>query len=224
MEHDDGVRGWGENLRPLVNRIGTSATNKYLKDPIPSRPQPANASVPNFPSAATNSDAPINSSPAAGNFDGRILAVQKEISAIKSGLLHAHKTAMVRSGKVVIGAASAHGPSESNPSLANDDDQYRPVVLGLLAEPHNQHQGEGLLCIEAADQDIPSGDLKKRKRAKAVCNKNDVESLSFGVDSATGIGSSLGNGRDVVMTTLDNPLYDENNVTAGPDDQACREP
>jgi 14-3-3 protein epsilon len=61
MEHDDGVRGWGENLRPLVKRMGTSATNKYLKDPIPSRPQPATASVPNFQSAATQSDAPTNS-------------------------------------------------------------------------------------------------------------------------------------------------------------------
>jgi hypothetical protein len=97
-------------------------------------------------------------------------------------------------------------------------------VLGLLAEPHNQHQWEVLLGLEAVDQDIPSGELKKRKRAKAVCNKNDVESLSVGVDSATDIGSSLGNGRDVVMTTLDNPLYDENHVTAGSDDQACRVP
>jgi hypothetical protein len=61
MEHDDGVRGWGENLRPLVKRMGTLATNKYLKDPIPSRPQPATASVPNFQSAATQSDAPTNS-------------------------------------------------------------------------------------------------------------------------------------------------------------------
>jgi hypothetical protein len=28
MDHDDGTRGWGENLRPLITRIGTSATNK----------------------------------------------------------------------------------------------------------------------------------------------------------------------------------------------------
>jgi 14-3-3 protein epsilon len=33
MEHDDGVRGWGENLRPLIKRMGTPATNKYLKYP-----------------------------------------------------------------------------------------------------------------------------------------------------------------------------------------------
>jgi hypothetical protein len=47
--------------------------------------------------------------------------------------------------------------------------------------------------------------------------------MTDGVENATDIGTSLGNGRDVVMSTHDNPLYDENIVTAGPDVQACRE-
>jgi hypothetical protein len=95
----------------------------------------------------------------AGNFNGRILAVQKEISAIKSGLLNAHKTAMVRSGKAVTSAASSHGPSDFNPSLTSrDSDQHRPIVLGMPAEPHNQHQVEDILCLEAADQVDSSGE------------------------------------------------------------------
>jgi hypothetical protein len=132
---------------------------------------------------------------------------------------------MVRPGKVVIGAASSHGPSESNPSLTScESDQHRPVVLGLLAEPHNEHQGMVLMCLQAPDQVDSSGELKKRKRAKAVSDKIEAETMSFGVENATDVGTNLGNGRDVVMSTHDNPLYDEKNVTAGPDDQACREP
>ena len=47
--------------------------------------------------------------------------------------------------------------------------------------------------------------------------------MSVGVENDTDVGTSVGNGRDVVMSTHENPLYDENIVTAGPDVQACRE-
>jgi 14-3-3 protein epsilon len=224
MEHDDGARGWGENLRPLVKRMGTSATNKYLKDPIPSRPQPATVFGSNVHAAATQSATPTATPPATGNFDGRIIAVQKEISAIKSGLLNAQKSTMARSGKGMLGASTSHGSSESTPSLLGYvSDPHRPVVLGLLAESHNQPHGEAPLCIEAAEQVDSSGDLKKRKRTKAASDKLEFETLSVGVENATAIGTSLGNGGDVVMSIHDNPMYDETIVTAGPDDQACRE-
>jgi hypothetical protein len=224
MELDDGAREWGENLRPLVKRMGTSATNKYLKDPIPSHPQPATDFGSKVHAAATQSATPTATPPATGNFDGRIIAVQKEISAIKSGLLNAQKSTMARSGKGMLGASTSHGSSESTPSLLGYvSDPHRPVVLGLLAESHNQPHGEAPLCIEAAEQVDSSGDLKKRKRTKAASDKLEFETLSVGVENATAIGTSLGNGGDVVLSIHDNPMYDETIVTIGPDDQACRE-
>jgi hypothetical protein len=111
--------------------------------------------------------------PVAGNFDGRIIAVQKEISAIKSGLLNAQKHALSKSGKSQIGAASSHIPlmiSDSPPLLESNRTQHRPVVLGLLAEGHNQVQGDDLLCLESAEVDDTGADLKKRKRAKAAAS------------------------------------------------------
>jgi hypothetical protein len=111
--------------------------------------------------------------PVAGNFDGRIIAVQKEISAIKSGLLNAQKHALSKSDKSQIGAASSHIPlmiSDSPPLLESNCTQHRPVVLGLLAEGHNQVQGDDLLCLESAEVDDTGADLKKRKRAKAAAS------------------------------------------------------
>jgi len=40
LEADDGVRNWGADLKPVTQRIGTAATNRWLQDPIPaSMPQ-----------------------------------------------------------------------------------------------------------------------------------------------------------------------------------------
>jgi 14-3-3 protein epsilon len=224
MDHDDGARGWGENLRPLVNRMGTSATNKYLKDPIPSRSQPVAEFGSNVHAAANYSSTPTATPPAAVNFDGRILAVQKEISAIKSGLPIAQKSAMVRSGKSMLGASTSNGSIESTPPLIGCvSAPHCSVVLGLLAESHNQPHGDDPLCIEAAEQVDSSGELKKRKRIKAASDKPETDNVSLGVGNDTVIGTSLDNGGDVVMSIHDNPMYDETIVTAGPDDQACRE-
>jgi hypothetical protein len=47
--------------------------------------------------------------------------------------------------------------------------------------------------------------------------------LCNGVEGLENNVTRLGNGTDNVML-IDNPIFDANNVTAGPDDQACREP
>jgi hypothetical protein len=66
-------------------------------------------------------------------------------------------------------------------------------------------------------------ELKKRKRAKAVNGTHAEDSLCNGVEGLENDVTRLGNGTDNVML-IDNPIFDANNVTAGPDDQACREP
>jgi hypothetical protein len=55
-----------------------------------------------------------------------------------------------------------------SPSMAvSNMIQSQPVVMGLLAEPNNQPQGETILCLEAVESDEIRVDLKKRKRAMA---------------------------------------------------------
>jgi hypothetical protein len=177
MDHDDGARGWGESIRPLITHMGTSATNKYIKDPIPSRPQNVSSSSTGIPSAAAPSATPHASTSISVNLDGRIVAVQKEISAIKSGILIPQKQAMVKASKLTHEASSSHNavlPFATLPPADCDIVRHRSVVLGLLAEPHIQVPGHDSVVVEAADSDENRADLKKRKRAKAVKDKQDV--------------------------------------------------
>jgi hypothetical protein len=206
LDHDDGTRGWGENIRPLIKCMGTTATNKYLQDPIPSRPHTASGNSTGSQSTFSQEYVQTPAPPAASNFDGRIVAVQKEISAIKSGILIAHKQALVKSGRNFNDA----GPSQS-----------RPVVLGLLATPHNQLQGENSLGLEGVEIEDSGADLKKRKRAKAGTNIQDSEAVTNGDEGI--VDHNIGIGLDNVMTVNDNPMFDASIVTAGPEVQACRE-
>jgi len=64
--------------------------------------------------------------------------------------------------------------------------------------------------------------LKKRKRVLALQNGNS----SFAADGVMGndvIGSDVSAGGDSEMNVFSNPMYDESNVMAGPDDWACEE-
>jgi hypothetical protein len=228
MEIDDGTRGWGENIRPLVKRMGTAATNKYLQDPIPSHPHSASGSATGSGSGSqtgfSHATSYTSTPSTAGNLDGRLIAVQKEISAIKSGILSAQKQALVKSGRNINGAGPSNIPiipAASSPLLVGNKIQPRPVVLGLPAETHSQPQGDTLLCLEAADNDDSGTDLKKRKRAKAAGVNQEAENMSVGVEGI--VGPSIGIGMDNVISIHDNPMYDVSDVTAGPGVQACRE-
>jgi hypothetical protein len=95
--------------------------------------------------------------------------------------------------------------------------------LGLLAEADTNGQGADLLRLDAAGSDDNGVELKKRKRAKAVNVTHAEDSLCSGVEGLENDVTRHGNGNDNVML-IDNPMFDANNVTAGPDDQACREP
>jgi hypothetical protein len=226
MDHDDGTRGWGENLRPLITRIGTSATNKYLKDPIPSRPHAAPSNSTGTQAAPVANSPPNNSVPTSGTLDGRLVAVQKEISAIKSGILNAQKHAMVKAGKFSHVASSSQGvvlPSITSSQAVCKNDNHRPAVLGLLAEAHNKENSTDMACVEAAEFEDNGAELKKRKRAKAINDNQVVDLMCSGDMGLENDVTRQGNGIDDVMC-IDNPMCETNNVTAGPDDQACREP
>jgi hypothetical protein len=226
MEHDDGSRGWGENIRPIISRQGTSATNKYIKDPIPSRPHTVSANTTGTQAASASNFQSNDATPISGNLDGRLVAVQKEISAIKSGILIAQKQALVKAGKLLIEPSSSHVvplPAATQPSVVRNAAHHRPIVLGLLAEASNEGKDADLLCLEATASDDNGAELKKRKHAKAVMETHDEDTVCSGDVGLETVVLRNGNGNDNVMV-IDNPMYDANNVTAGPDDQACREP
>jgi hypothetical protein len=225
MDHDDGTREWGESLRPLISRMGTSATNKYIQDPIPSRPHAVSVNGTGTQAAAATGFKPNASTPNSGNFDGRIVAVQKEISAIKSGILSAQKQALVKAGKNSHEASSSHivvMPSAAPSPVDSTIARHRPIVLGLLAEPQNKVQVADLSYVEAAEYDENGAELKKRKRVKAAKDTQDVDIIGSG---AEGIEIDVTRDRDGInnVMLIDNPVYEITNVTAGPDDQACRE-
>jgi hypothetical protein len=185
LEHDDGTREWGENLRPLANRMGTAATNKYLKDLIPSSPQASSqtGAGPQFAAAAAHNVTPTTATPAVGNLDGRITAVQREISGIKRGILSAQKQAMVKSGKNPNVAPASHNVIvlSATPSSAVDISFHNQhVVQGLLAEPPASTHGEDNSDLKATDLDDIGVELKKRKRAKASNGNNTAENMNIG--------------------------------------------
>jgi hypothetical protein len=169
MEQDDGVREWGDNIRPLIKRMGTAATNKYLQDPIPSRSQFVTGSGSGTQGVSSHDTTNSHPTPAASNLDGRLVAVQREISAIKSGILTAQKQALAKSGRNLFGVGPSHIPlvSTDSSSLAvSNMSQSQPVVMGLLAEPTIQPQGDNILCLEAAESVEVGVDLKKKKASK----------------------------------------------------------
>jgi hypothetical protein len=226
MDHDDGTRGWSESIRPLTSHQGTSATNKYIKDPIPSRPHAMSANSTGTQAAPVPNFHQGDSTPISGNLDGRIVAVQKEISAIKSGILIAQKHAMVKAGKLSNEASSSLAamlPSATPQQAVSTTDQQHSAAFGLLPEAPTKGEGTDLLCLEFAEGDDSGVELKKRKRAKAVKDQHSEITMCSGVVGLETVVTRQGNGTDDVMF-IDNPMYDANNVTAGPDDQACREP
>jgi hypothetical protein len=208
--------------------MGTAATNKYLKDPIPFSPQasPQMGTGPQFTAAAAHNATHTTSTPAVGNFDGRVIAVQREISAIKSGILSAQKQAMVKSGKNLNGASTSHNimvMSATPSSVHGFNSQHQSVVQGLQAEPPASTHGEDNFCLKATDLDDSGVELKKRKRAKATSGNKEADDMNIGAEGLYVVGTSLGMGMNDVISFHDNPMFDVTDVTAGPDDQACRE-
>jgi hypothetical protein len=85
MEEDDGSRGWGEWLRPVIRCMGSASTNIWLQDPIPSRVQQDQQ----VPAAGFNGlhMGTLNSTSSGKTYlEGRISVVHNEINDIKSRL------------------------------------------------------------------------------------------------------------------------------------------
>jgi len=209
LEADDGVRNWGADLKPVTQRIGTAAANRWLQDPIP-------ASMPQHNSH--NGAAPVGRDKASEgvgnsvNFNDRMLAFQSQLTAMKQDVIAAQNSMLIKKGNAAISVCNVHLlPSSSKGTSASSLLPGRPLVLGLPAVPFSSDSNN-----EAPDES--GSDLKKRKRMLALQNEK-----IFAAEGDVGnfvIGPNVSHGGDIDMHVFDDPLGDEQIVTAGPDAQA----
>jgi len=115
IEEGDGSRGWGEELRHVTRRIGTTATNTWLQDPIPSMWLKEGAMSGEVQNVASAGKSNVGSSTMV-TLDGRINVVHHEISVIKTGILVAQLSTLTRRSKSLLGAAFSSGSMLPSPN------------------------------------------------------------------------------------------------------------
>jgi len=210
LEADDGIRHWGPYLKPAAHRIGTAATNRWLQDPIPPtvpRQTTVDATV---PAGRDTTDAGTGN---LTNFNDRMLAFQHQLTAMKQDVLAAQNAMIVKKGNSSNSACKVHLlPSSSTGTSASSLLSARPLVLGLPAGPFVTEHHEAIQADNGSE-------LKKRKRALAIQN-GEIDTTD-GVVGNNVIGTNVSHGGDVDMNVFSDFLFDEQDVTAGPDDQAC---
>jgi len=84
INSDDGVRGWGPDLKPVAHRVGTSATNKWLQDLIPDVNARGSA---NSGEQQMFDDSSVGAAPNLSNLQGRMMVVHQEINSLKQYFL-----------------------------------------------------------------------------------------------------------------------------------------
>jgi hypothetical protein len=226
LDSDDGVRAWGMDLRPSVLRVGTAATNRWLQDPIPNA-VPHTNDMPGGAQHVVNNNYAEGSS-SLSNLGGRLEAVHNEISAIKQGILVAQTQAQVKNGKATVAVHLNHSFPASSVNVTAD--ARHQLVLGLPAAPLQITDAEHVSNAADIEADDIRSELKKRKRMLAEClqsgvpqNDNDFSFAADGVNGDNHLGESVSGGNDDVMTVCENPLYENLDVSAGSDAQACRD-
>jgi hypothetical protein len=228
LDSDDGVREWGVELRPSVHRFGTAATIKWIQDPIPNVVPQTGGNSSGTQLAATNISTESTSD--MSNLGGRLTVVHNEVSATKHGILVAQKSVLSKNGKATSAVHINHAfPSSSSCLPIAGSQLFKPIVLGIPAATFSITGVEDNTAFAEPNNEEVSSDLKKRKRILAECLKsstppNDTE-FSFAAEGVNGdyfVGENVSGGDDHVMNICDNPLYENQNVSAGSDDQAYR--
>jgi len=210
LNADDGVRNWGANLKPALQRIGTAATNRWLQDPIlvtvpPLTHQDGAAPI----GRATVAEGTGNST----NFNDRMIAFESQLTTMKHDVLAAQNAVLAKKGNGLNSACKVHLlPSSSTGTSTSSLFPGHQVVLGLPASPFPNE-------INADTQEENGSELKKRKRMRALQNGD-----TFAAEGDVGnfvIGPNVSHGGDTEMNVTVDPIADEKIVAAGPDDQVC---
>lgn len=215
LDSDDGVRNWGIELKPVTTRIGSASTNKWLQDPIPDVMPNQNNFQAGSSAGRTTIDASVVN---LNNFNDCMLVVD---NAIKHDVLAAQTAMQAKHDTGGVGCQIQLLPSSSTRTSASNLHQGHSIVLGLPAAPftftgakHPPSEGDGIL-------DDAGSELKKRKRVLALQN-GESSFAAVGVVGNDVIGTNVSVRGDSAMNVISNPLYDEQNVIAGPDDQVCQ--
>jgi len=86
LDVDDGVHNLGADLKPVSQRIGTAATNRWFHDPIPATiPPPTHQEG----AAATGQATVAFSTGNPANFNDHMIAFQSQLTAMKHDVLAA---------------------------------------------------------------------------------------------------------------------------------------
>jgi hypothetical protein len=210
LEANDGVRNWGVDLKPVTQRIGTAATNRWLQDPIPAFIPHQNHSQGAAPAGRDKVSEGVGNYT---NFNDRMLAFQSQLTAMKHDVLAAQNSMLAKKGNGAISACKMQLlPSSSTGASASGLLPDRTMVLGLPAVPFSSDSSDEI-------QEEIGSNLKKRKRMLTLQNGE-----TFAAEGDVGnfvIGSNVSHGGDITMNVIADPLGDEQNVMAGPDVQAC---
>jgi len=210
LDADDGVRNWGPSLKPASHRVGTAATNRWLQDPIPAAiPQHTQGAA----AASAGRDLHGEGISNTTNFHDRMAAFQTQLTAMRHDVLTAQNSVLAKRGNGAHAICKVNLlPSSSTGTSASNLLQDRPLVLGLPAAPFSSES-------DASAHEENGSEAKKRKRMLALQNGEP-----FAADGEMGnnvIGPNVSHGGDLEMHVVSNPLFAENNVPAGPVDEAC---
>lgn len=210
QEHDDGKRGWSVNLKFEPRKMGTAATNKWLHDNVVGESSGAHkmptSAVPIEPAAKMNSNSPTAATSTMVTLGGRVTALDKELDSIRSDMFVAHL--FVNPLVICAGPSKAGGKK----LMLSPASVVRPTVLALKAVPN-------------ADED-ESPDLRKWKRSvKQPAADSSVDTIMFNaiIDDSQEVENVVNEYSRVQMSISDNPLYENDVLTAGPEHQARRE-
>ena len=190
LDSDDGVREWGVELWPVVRRVGTTSTNRWLQDPIPYIVSRTDNTFRGTHVGTSNNaaDGNVNLS----NLGGRLNVVHNEINYIKHGIMVAQNNLLAKNGKAIsVVHLNSALPSSSVSASATVLNISKPVARAENVSALNE------------SEDIRS-ELKKRKRMLAVAEclqsgapHNEIE-FSFVVDGVNGdteLGENVSEGQ-----------------------------
>jgi hypothetical protein len=174
-------------------------------------------------------DSSVGVAPNLSNLQGRMMAVYHDINSLKQDFLVAQNTVVARNG---VGSSSMTPVHLLNSSSAGTFHQEfispRSLVLGLPAAPLTII-GVTRLARDVEDDVMDTeSEMRKRKRMLAANNGKGVavecaEAIvsANGDNGVSNLGMNVSNGGISDMNVVDNPLFDEYVVSAGPGTHAC---
>lgn len=204
-EKDDGIRGWSNDIKAEQKGGKYVVKNKWTLDPKV-EVQTSEVAAGGGQSSASNHGG-INE--AATNVEMSNMGINEVVNSVqgnKEGVMALSPTVNV----VNMAKSGNNSNSGVAPMLAPTE-----VMMLTNSDDSSQVENEGL--------NVDGGDLEKRKRSNE--DKRIKEGDTFYCDSQGGFcfGDPKASIGSTTVFINNNPVYEDDNVSAAPDYQACRE-